>query len=377
MASSSRKRDYSEVSRSFNEKWTDLYFFVESNGKPVCLICGEAMSAINEYNLKRHYDTKHAAMYASLQGQTRTDKQNRLRKSLITQQSIFKKVATEADDCVKASYVIAQKIAKKSKPFSDGEFVKECLVSAAECVCPKNIDNFKNVSLSRATVTRRVEELAMNVEETLRTKLHTCMFYSLALDESTDQTDTALLAVFVRGIDQKFHIFEELLALCPLKGRTRGTDILEALKTALIRYGLSLKNLAGVATDGAPSMVGKKAGVVALLKEEEGVDSERFTSYHCKIHQENLCAKSLRFEQVMRVITDIVNFIRARGLNHRQFQNFLRTEWEAEYGDVVYYSDVRWLSRSKVLTRIFELRDAIKSFMTEKRKPVPEFNDPK
>jgi hypothetical protein len=68
----------------------------------------------------------------------------------------------------------------------------------------------------------------------------------------------------------------------------------------------------------------------------------------------------------MKVITDIVNFIRAKGLNHRQFQNFLQTEWDAEHGDVVYFSDVRCLSRSKVLTRIFELKDAILEFMTAK-----------
>jgi hypothetical protein len=141
-----------------------------------------------------------------------------------------------------------------------------------------------------------------------------------------------------------------------LKGTTKGTDILEATKTTLARYHLSLKNPAGLAIDGAPAMVGTMAGLVA---QEQEIDTSTFTSYHCIIHHENLCAKSLGFENVMKVITDIVNFIRAKGLNHRQFQNFLQTEWDADHVDVVYFSDVRRLSRSKVLTMIYGLKHAI------------------
>ena len=99
--------------------------------------------------------------------------------------------------------------------------MKECLVAAAEVVCPNKADAFKKINLSRMTVTRRVEELALNVEETLKTKLLACKFYSLALDESTDLTDTAQLAIFICGIDDILKVFEEMLALCPLKETTK------------------------------------------------------------------------------------------------------------------------------------------------------------
>jgi hypothetical protein len=46
-----------------------------------------------------------------------------------------------------------------------------------------------------------------------------------------------------------------MLVLCPLKGTTKGTDILEATKTSLARFHLSLKNLAGLATDGSAAMI--------------------------------------------------------------------------------------------------------------------------
>ena len=78
----------------------------------------------------------------------------------------------------------------------------------------------------------------------------------------------------------------------------------------------------------------------------------------------------------MKVVNNVVKLIRAKALNHRQFQNFLTSEWEADHGDVIYYCDVRWLSRANVLKRIAELKDPIQEFMTLKNKPILEFDDP-
>ena len=79
----------------------------------------------------------------------------------------------------------------------------------------------------------------------------------------------------------------------------------------------------GVATDGGPSLIGNDYGLIALSKKQDGTDSAIINiNYHCIIYQESLCAKSLRFEAVMKVIIEIVDVIRARELNHRQFQNF-------------------------------------------------------
>jgi hypothetical protein len=42
-------------------------------------------------------------------------------------------------------------------------------------------------------------------------------FYSFTLDESTDLTDTAEVAVFIRGLNDELKVFEEMLDLSPLK----------------------------------------------------------------------------------------------------------------------------------------------------------------
>lgn len=44
----------------FREKWGRAYFFVEVKSMPTCLICKKIVSVLKEYNLKRHYESKHS-----------------------------------------------------------------------------------------------------------------------------------------------------------------------------------------------------------------------------------------------------------------------------------------------------------------------------
>ena len=72
----------------------------------------------------------------------------------------------------------------------------------------------------------------------------------------------------------------------------------------------------------------------------------------------------------MSVVVQTVNFIRARGLNHRQFDCFLSDK------GLPYQTDVRWLSRGAVLKRFFELREEIGQFLEKKGRPVEDFKCP-
>jgi hypothetical protein len=60
----------------------------------------------------------------------------------------------------------------------------------------------------------------------------------------------------------------------------------------------------------------------------------------------------------MDTVISTISYIRKNGLAHRQFQQFLE-EIEAEYGDVIYFTEVRWLSRDAALKRFFTLREEI------------------
>lgn len=376
--SGSKKRKVDTECRQFQDKWTDEYFFILHSGKPMCLLCNETISVLKEYNMKRHYSSKHFAQYNSLMGQLRKDKIKKLITDLGKQQQMFHSQRSNLDSVVKASFIISSKIAKTSKSFSEGQFVKECLVDVAELLCPEKKREFEKVSLSRRTVVRRIDMMASDIKKTLTDTLASFQAFSIALDESTDLSDTAQLAIFIRGVDEEVAVTEELLALRPLQGTTTGKDIFAEVQSTFEQFGLQWCKLVGVCTDGAPSMVGSRKGFIGILKERAtamNVQECDLIILHCIIHQQNLCSKSIRLKNVMDVVVNTINFIRSRGLNHRQFKAFL-DELSSEHDDVTYYCEVRWLSKGKMLKRFYDLRKEIADFMEMKEKTLPQICDP-
>ena len=170
---------------------------------------------------------------------------------------------------------------------------------------------FFNVSLSARTVTRRIEELSDDAKTRQQDCSKNLQYFSIAIDESTDTTDTAQLAVFVRGVSSNFDIFEDFLKLIPTKGTTTGADILKALLQCINSLSLDLSKLVSVTTDEAPSMIGKNKGAVALLQKhlEDLGRNGKITEVHCLIHQEALCAKTTNLKSVMDTVVKAVNMI--------------------------------------------------------------------
>uniref|UniRef100_A0A3P9KMN0 SPIN-DOC-like zinc-finger domain-containing protein n=1 Tax=Oryzias latipes TaxID=8090 RepID=A0A3P9KMN0_ORYLA len=325
-----RQRQWHTDKRHFKQKWEDDYFFAEISSKAVCLICQQSVAVLKEYNIRRHYETKHA-VFSRYKGEARKKKSSELLSKLRSQQATLTRPSTAQDCATRASYEISALIAKSGRSFSTGDFVKECLSTAASIMCPSQERVFSQISLSRNTVTRRVEDLSRDIRDQLTVKSRDFVAFSLACDESTDISDSAQLLVFVRGINADMEITQELAGLETLRGTTKGEDLFAAVSRVLDKYNLSWDKMVGITTDGAPAMIGKKAGLTALISQKVSECGGKVAQYHCILHQEQLCAKTIGLADVVHIL---------------------------------YHQEVRWLSRGTVLKRFFELRQLIAEFLS-------------
>jgi hypothetical protein len=75
----------------------------------------------------------------------------------------------------------------------------------------------------------------------------------------------------------------------------------------------------------------------------------------------------------MDTVVKTVNFIRASAINHHEFVELLG-EIESEHGEIIYHTNVRWLSHGSVSQWFFDLLKEIKLFM-EKKKRIEENDD--
>ena len=167
----------------------------------VCLICQKSIAVLKEYNTRRHFISNYANYLESHSTQQREATAQRLAVNLrIQQNSLFQQSVTH-QSITKASFLLAFKIAKTSKPFSDGEFIKQCMAKTAGLLCPDTKSKYEQISLLRRTVTRHVEQIDKHLASESRETAESFAYYSLALDESNDVKDTAQLLIFIRGIN--------------------------------------------------------------------------------------------------------------------------------------------------------------------------------
>ena len=157
-------------------------------------------------------------------------------------------------------------------------------------------------------------------------------------------------------------VLQELLFCRPLPTRTTAAEIFQMLSDFMSEFEISWQKCAGICTDGARSMTGRHGGLVARTKEVAPIAKW----IHCSIHREALATKKIspRLKNVLDAAVKIVNFIKARPLNSRIFRELCK-EMGSNHEQLLLHTEVRWLSRGNVLTRLFELREELQIFFNE------------
>ena len=105
----------------------------------------------------------------------------------------------------------------------------------------------------------RISDISANLDSHLKNKVKSFVVFTVALDESTDISGIAQLAIFVRGVDETLFVTEEFLGLVPMIDITTANDIFNSLAAVLNRVRVDWSRAVSIATDSAPSLIGKKS----------------------------------------------------------------------------------------------------------------------
>ncbi|XP_076330085.1 general transcription factor II-I repeat domain-containing protein 2-like [Tachypleus tridentatus] len=228
-------------------------------------------------------------------------------------------------DVTLTSYKLSHLLASRMRPYTDGEILKQGILLFTENCCPTSTQKATKLQLSNDTVTRR-ECISNDLREQLMSESKNFVCYSIALDGTKD----------IANIEQLAFSFAELSLILPSPKNfflfalfmvRLGAEIFQQMMTVLKDAELDPAKLVGVATDGAPSMLGLGEGLQGHIT------------------------------------------------RWRQAEELKPVVWHHYYGDVIIFTAVRWLSRSSVIKRFHALLPEIRTFLQEKGEDVPQLND--
>uniref|UniRef100_A0A671RCV7 DUF4371 domain-containing protein n=1 Tax=Sinocyclocheilus anshuiensis TaxID=1608454 RepID=A0A671RCV7_9TELE len=285
------------------------------NPTPVCVLCSETLS--NEA-LKPYYQQ---------------------RKKVIKSTCV---TGGENEKAVTASYEVSRLIATSGKPHTIGE---DLILPAAKQMVSIMLGNnvvylLNSISLSNNTVKRRINDMAENVFQQLICRVRASHIAGMA----------NFLAFVRYECDRE--IEENFLFCRPLHSNATAEAIFEILNDFIISNDINWTKCVGLHTDGARAMLGRHSGVVKRVRDV----APRLTRVHCCIHREALAAKRMPMD--LKTVLDnavrMVNYIKSRPLQAHLF-SLLCEEMGSEHRQLFLHTEVRWLSRGRVLTRPFQL----------------------
>ncbi|GFW62916.1 SCAN domain-containing protein 3 [Trichonephila clavipes] len=262
-------------SRKYSQEYLNFGFTItEVNGeeKPLCVICSKILAADNmkPNKLKRHFETLHD---------------------------------------VKKPHAIAE------------ELILPAAIEIVETMFGGNFaKELQSIPLSNDTVSRRIDDIAEDVEQQLFGKLRDKLF-SIQLDEATDSNKDAHFIAYVRFWDGMSAV-KELLFCKPIKLKATAMALFDILNNFINEANIEWKNCVGICTDGARIMSGRFKSIQALVKQKTPL----CIWTHCMIHREALASKEISpgLNIVLMTVVTVVNYIKMRPLKSRIFSGLCK-----------------------------------------------------
>ena len=176
-------------------------------------------------------------------------------------------------------------------------------------------------------------------------------FASIVVDGSTDSSVTEQELVYLRTSKDGV-LSTNFLTICAIDKAT-AVNIHAALLTTIsqeleVTSQQFMKKLAGVGTDGAPVMLGKKGGLVALLKQQQPC----LVGIHCMAHRLELALKKTvnsfpMFAAIEQLMLDLYMFYHYSPLNRSNLKIAYKTMPDLPVLMPTRVGGTRWVSHLK------------------------------
>ncbi|XP_052033368.1 zinc finger MYM-type protein 6 isoform X3 [Apodemus sylvaticus] len=362
--------------QTYNAEYIKFGFIIcsgskESSPSPQCVICGEVLpsESVVPVSLSNHFKAKHS----DLENKP-IDFFEEKSLEMECQNSSVKKCLLVEESLVKASYLIAFQIAARNKPFSIAEeLIKPYLVEMCSEVLGSSAgDKMKTIPLSNSTIGYRIKKLSEDVEDQLVQKVRGSRWFALQVDESSEATDVPLLLCYVRFIDYDCgDVKEELLFCTEMPSPSTDLEVFELINKYIESSCLNWSHCVGFCTDGATRMTDRCSRLRSKIQE---IAKNTVTFTHCFIHREHLAAEKLSpyLHEILLQSSQILCFVK-NSASDSQMLTILCEEMGSEPVNLPLNAGVRWLSRGRILTRLFELRHEIEIFLNQKHSDLARY----
>lgn len=140
------------------------FSYIEDKGvqKPQCILCCEVLvgESMKPSKLKRHLETKHSS-----QSQKPVDYFRRWLQVFKTSQQCLTSSCSKQENALRASYLVAHRVAKLKKPHTIAEdlILPVAMDMVREVMDQSAADELKSIPLSDHSISRRIEDMLHDI----------------------------------------------------------------------------------------------------------------------------------------------------------------------------------------------------------------------